>query len=990
MHLKIKSSVKVILLTLFYLMSIYGYSANSTQQDQEEYIEISVFLNVPKIGGTEVSALIKDKDILLSITDLFGFLKIKAEVSPGFDKIEGFFINEKSKYVIDRVNNTIEYNKKVYTLKPQDLVRSETQLYLKLNFLGEIFGLECSFNFRSLSVTLNTAVELPIIKEMRQEQMRKNIRQISGEIEADTTIGRSYPFFRFGAVDWNVSSSQEIGGATSSRIGMNIGTALAAGEANLSLNYTPGSSLNSREQYYSWRYANNNHKIVRQALVGKIGANSISTLSSSIIGFQISNTPTTYRKSYSTYTLSDVTEPGWTVELYVNNVLIDYKKADASGFFSFEVPLIYGSTSVRLQYYGLWGEVRSEEKEFNIPFNFLPKGTVEYKIAGGVLEDSTNAKFSRFNVDYGATNFLTFGAGVEYFSLLENGGFIPFINSSLRLGPNLLLSTEYAHQVKLRSNLNYRLFSNIQLELDYTRYNKDQTTIRTSYLEERKAALTFPIRLGNLSFFARLSYDNNISQNYTYNAADLMISGSMAGVNTNLSTKAISYGSNKTDIQSTLNLSLRLPFGFVLNPQVQYNYTNNQFISAKGKLDKQLRRNGFLTISFEQNFLSNTNSIEAGLRFDLSFGKFGVSARRSGDKYSFSESASGSILTDFKSKYISANVRGNVGRGGLLVLPFLDINGNGVRDEGEPKAFGMDLRMNGGRIEFSEKDTLIRVFELEPYADYLITLNGDRLDNISWVIQNKTVKVSIDPNQFKHIEVPVAVVGEAAGMVYLKSGKKIKGLGRIIVNYFRNGTKLVASVLTEEDGYFSYMGLLPGKYVAMLDKNQLSRVGMESKDYTFEFEIEEGIDGTYLDNIEFLLEKIGGEAPEEEAPESQPKSKTIIYSEKRSELAANDTSQITETLYKVQLFALSTNEKIYEKLLPILTKFQKIEIRETHATDSLYRYSIGSFKKRTEAAKALLTLRLSGVKGAMVFEYNAAKEKEITTRVISYIPKHNE
>ncbi len=1010
MHLKLTRFIKAVLLLMFYLAAFYSFGASSNESlntgidpQDDEYTEIPVFLSVPKLGGTEISALIDGKDILLSITDIFGFLKIKAEVTPGFNKIEGFFIDEKASYIIDRVNNTIEYNNKKITLNPHDLVRSETQLYLRLKYFGEIFGLECSFNFRSLSVTVNTAVDLPIIKEMRQEQMRKNIRQISGEIEADSTIGRRYPFFKFGAVDWNVVSSQEIGGNTNTQVGMNIGTALVGGEANLSLNYSPGSPFNVRDQYYYWRYANNDHKVLRQALVGKLSTNSTSTLTSSVLGFQLSNTPTTYRKSYGTYTISDVTKPGWMVELYVNNVLIDYKKADASGFFTFDVPLIYGNTSVKLQYYGPWGEVRSEEKEINVPFNFLPKGTFEYQLTGGVLEDSTNAKFSRLNVDYGATNFLTMGTGIEYFSLLNNGGFIPFVNSSLRIGSNLLFSAEYSYKVKLNSNLNYRLASGLQVELEYTRYDKNQTAIRTSYLEERSVAISLPIKLGKTSFYTRLSYDNYISKNYSYNAAELMIAGSIGGVSTNFSTKAIAAGSQNPDINSTLDISFRLPFGFQFTPQAQYNYTNKEMVSAKGRLEKQIGRNGFLTLSYENNFVANYSSFEAGLRFDLSFAKVGITARRGGGKYTISENAGGSIVTDLKSKYIAATVRGNVGRGGLVFLPFLDINGNGIKDHGEPKAYGMDLTMNGGRVVSSTKDTLVRVFELEPYADYLVTLNGNKFDNISWKIQNKALKVSVDPNQFKHIDVPVSVLGEASGMVYLRSGNKTKGIGRIIVNYYRNGTKLMSSVLSEEDGFFTYMGLPPGKYVAMLDKDQLERVGMESKDNKVEFKIEEGEDGTYLEGIEFFIEKTGGDTTEV-AQETQDKSKVAIKSDKKSDKPSNEVAEkafnkvpeqvskvatkgIKDTLYKVQLFALRSNENAYEHLLPILAKFQGLNITETHDSDGYYRYSIGSFKNRAEAKKMVLDLVKLRWNGAMVVLYDPAKEKEITSNSISYAPE---
>lgn len=119
------------------------------------------------------------------------------------------------------------------------------------------------------------------------------------------------------------------------------------------------------------------------------------SLGAPLVGAHITNAPTTYRRSFGTYILSDMTEPGWMVELYVNNILVNYMQADASGFFSFEVPLVYGETNVKLQFYGPYGEERSEDRILSIPFNFLPKGTLEYNLTAGVTEDSLMAKYAR-------------------------------------------------------------------------------------------------------------------------------------------------------------------------------------------------------------------------------------------------------------------------------------------------------------------------------------------------------------------------------------------------------------------------------------------------------------------------------------------------------------------------------------------------------------------------------------------------------------------
>src|SRR5206468_8189415 len=136
------------------------------------------------------------------------------------------------------------------------------------------------------------------------------------------------------------------------------GTVIAGGEANIFLNYSSQAPFSERQQIYQWRYANNDHRALRQVTLGRIATQATSSIYDPVVGVQVTNTPTTYRKSAGSYRLSRSTQPGWTVELYVNNVLVDFTKADASGFFSFDVPLVYGNSLIKLRYYGPYGEER--------------------------------------------------------------------------------------------------------------------------------------------------------------------------------------------------------------------------------------------------------------------------------------------------------------------------------------------------------------------------------------------------------------------------------------------------------------------------------------------------------------------------------------------------------------------------------------------------------------------------------------------------------
>ena len=826
-------------------------------QEEPEYDEISVFLNVQQIGGAEIPGVIMGTTVFLPITNVFDFLKIKNNSTSDFDSITGFFISPQAPFLINKKNNRIIYKEKVFDLKPEDFIRTETNLYLKAKYFGEIFGLDCSFNFRSLSVILTTKLELPIIREMRQEMMRANINRLKGEEKADTVIGRSYPFFHFGMADWSVIATQQVSGPTDTRVNLSLGAILAGGETNVTINYSTSEPFTEKQQYYLWRHANNDHRALRQAMVGKINSQAISSIYAPVVGVQLTNTPTTYRRSFGTYQLSDRTEPGWIVELYVNNTLVDYVKADASGFFTFQVPLVYGNTAVKLRFYGPWGEERAREQNISIPFNFLPPKELEYTVSAGLVEDSTLSRYSRGSINYGLSRRLTIGGGVEYLTSVTSGNTMPFVNMSLRLASSLLISGEYTHGVRFKGLLSYRLPSNLQFEVMYLNYNKHQTAINYNILEERKAIISMPVIGKNFSSFVRFTLDQIIRPSTQSTTAELLLSGAVLGINSNLTTYAMFAEMTPPYVYSNLSLAFRLPARFIFTPQAQFQYNRGQFISVKGELEKHIFKNGYANISYERNFLSNISNTQIGLRYDFAFAQTGLTFRQSNSTTSLIESARGSLINESKIHYFGVNNRTSVGRGGIVILPYLDINCNGRRDKSEPKVAGLNIRINGGRLEWSQKDTTIRIFDLEPYTHYFIELDRNSFDNIAWQIRMQTLSVAVDPNQFRLVEVPIAVAGEASGMVYIQGNKGRNGQGRIIVCFYDKNSTLVARTITETEGYFSFLGLAPGSYTVKVDTTQLRKLHMTSKPISSQIDIAYTKDGDVVDNLEFVLYPAG-------------------------------------------------------------------------------------------------------------------------------------
>ncbi len=846
-----------IILFLFLLLPF-----TSLAQENQDFEEILVTLHIQQLGTAEFPAIIRDEAVYLPVADLFDLLKIRNVPSRGYDSVSGFFITQDAVFLIDYAHKKILYRDKVFELKPEDFYKSDNNLYLQLPVFGQIFGLTCTFNFRNLTVLLTTKLELPVIREMKQEQMRTNLRFLKGEVKADTIVKRRYPAFHFGMADWSVIATEQVQGPCNVRVNLGLGGIIAGGEANVLINYSNSEPFTEKQQFYLWRYANNDHRVLRQVMAGKISPQSTSSIYSPVVGVQLTNTPTTFRRSFGTYTLSDHTEPGWIVELYVNNVLVNFVKADASGFFTFNVPMVYGSSLVKLRFYGPWGEERTKEQNINVPFNFLPPRELEYTLSGGMVEDSSNSIYTRASVNYGLGRRITIGGGVEYLSSVPAAPAMPFVNLSLRIASSLLIAADYMYNVRFKGVLSYTLPSNLQFELNYYKYHPGQTAINVNYLEERKAIVSLPVRGRNFAFFMRLTLDQIILPGTYYTTAEYLLSGSLWGVSTNFTTYALFTSPGSPNVYSNLSLGFRLPYGFNLTPQVQFDYNQKKFISAKCELEKRFFKQLYMSLSYEQNFASRVYNTQFSIRYDFPFAQTEFLLKQSNRTTTLFQSARGSIIADAGSGYLNFNNRVNVGRGGIVILPFLDLNQNGKRDKGEPRAYGLTFHMNGGRMETDDKDTTIRVLDLEPYVNYILELNRNSFENIAWQIKNRTVSVAVDPNSLKLVEVPVFVAGEVSGMVYVKGKSGNKGQGRIIVNFYREDNTLAARTLTESDGYFSYLGLAPGNFLVKVDSAQMQKLQLFSTPLGIPVNIKKTTEGDVVDGLELLLHPIIAESRE--------------------------------------------------------------------------------------------------------------------------------
>ena len=326
-----------------------------------------------------------------------------------------------------------------------------------------------------------------------------------------------------------------------------------------------------------------------------------------------------------------------------------------------------------------------------------------------------------------------------------------------------------------------------------------------------------------------------------------------------------------------------------------------------------------------------------------------------------------------------------MGRGGISIVAFLDLNANGIRDAGEPKANGLNVRANGGRIERSEKDTIIHILGLEPYVKYFLELDEGSFDNISWRIDKKSIAVITDANMLKLIEIPIQIKGEATGTVNLEDKGVKSGLGRIIVNFYNSVNVLTARALTEDDGYFSYFGLAPGAYQVRIDTAQLRKLNMVSSPNSLLFNIIANTEGDYVEDLDFTLRKTAVRQDSVSAPSAAaPVAKVIpvgpAVKKDTSYLVVHEVTRelvtITEDYYAVQFGAF--RNKLYAEIMMKKVEGVLDKNVELFEEDGFWKVRITGFDDRDDLNRYIPIINGQGITEIWVITNKAVRSDWLT------------
>jgi hypothetical protein len=836
--------------------------------------EILLAFHHPALENVYVNCMYSsiNGQMYLPVTELFNLLEVNYQPDIINFTVKGNYLKSENPYDINLSTMNIRLGNKDYPLTPDDFRIGEMDFYLSPAIFEKVFELEFTVNINYLTLTLTTDKVLPVVEKQKRENARKKLdQQQSGKEDSPLAYNRKRKVIGGGMLDYVINTAFE-------NNFQNVDYSISGGmevlggdiQGTVSGNKASDGSNNLQTNNLLWHYVVRSNPYFSRFSVGQLSTTGLQSWQ--IKGIAITNNPIQPRKMFNSYIIDGNTEAESEVELYLNEQLINYKRADELGYYRFDAPISYGTSRVSIKIYTPQGELKVIDREIQVPFTFLPKGVVTYNVQAGVGD---NTYVSAVNHDYvghgdvaaGITNWLTASAGAEYTGkkLLPSN---PLLYGSLsaRVAKQYLMDLDFAPNSLYRFSGSVLYATNSSVNVIYTHFTSKGSLNTLNATDDISANLYLPLKLLGMSCGLRLSGEHTLleSSSSTRYTADLSARIGVFNFRLNyndnfISKENVNYfgqGLLTTAVTYTIAHTPGIPVyvsGMFLRGQGIYDVRNNQFTEANLQLSRTLLKTGRLNITLTRNLIQNVWTVQVGLSIDLKFVRSITTFNSVGKEKSLVQSFNGSLGFDARNANIEALNRAQVGQCAASVILFIDNNNNGIYDKGDEILPYKAVSLDNPTVMNIGKDGILRLSQLQSYFKYNLKVNRTAIPDPTLVPMKDEFSFITDPNQYKNIEIPFCRGGTINGSVFVDKDNVIQPQGGLRLFLKGVDSKYEETIRTFNDGGFYAMDLPTGKYTLEVDPAQLGFLMAKPKDGALKFEIKALSDGDALEGLKIVL-----------------------------------------------------------------------------------------------------------------------------------------
>ncbi len=563
-------------------------------------------------------------------------------------------------------------------------------------------------------------------------------------------------------------------------------------------------------------------------------------------GMFVSNHPLTRQLQYDSHSFSGDLPPGWEVELYRNNSLLNYQSISVDGKYQFDdVPLLFGHNHFRLMFYGPQGQIREETHTFELGQSLTLPGEQYYRILATKDEDSGNRTVMQYDV--GINKHLSATAGFASLPISDT----LFVSSSKSVHQYTTAGLK-GFQRSFFYKTNYTSDSNsgsafdwgVQSRLGPVILNVSEIYFKDGFVSEvfsetlspitRRTAFKIDTAIPS-GFISRIpiafEYQRDSYENGSWNSRMVnRISAQKHGYAVT-NTLALNYSSESQDVISGILQVSRRATKYNLRTNLGYR------LKPTSKLDSvSVNAGGFKLWNFNANagftkvFLADSEQLTLGLNRAINGYSLGVDARYSTDgTYSLNLTLTTGLSREPRSGAWVREARPNASQGAVSAMVFLDENDNGKKDADEDALAGVNININGGKSPYeTDENGVAYISSLQPYREIDLDVALDTLEDPFWLPSKKGVRVDLRPGHVMQLDFPIVQTGEIDGTAYVNFGDIEREASGVIIELIDKDGKLIQSVKSAYDGFFLLQKLPMGSYQLRVSSEQVEELGLQS------------------------------------------------------------------------------------------------------------------------------------------------------------------
>ena len=834
------TTLRAIELKLTKPVEAINYKSKENQQQRiatGELLILSLYLNSYYLG--EVAAIKSEQSVQVSLSDLFDILQFAMNVDASNRIAQGVGANQQPLSLNAAVTPAVFTSPTQSYLLAKNQITIEDDIYVDIQSLHNALNLEFNIDYPDLELLISSKSPLPV--EQQRYRQSRNLKS-PNKSSPPTLPWKASPYK---ALSSPVADLQLNFTATDDRHSTNYSLLGIQDFAYLSAEYfLSGRSTdlltNSRLTFTK----QNLDKEIKNSLMpteisfGDVIATQVGNSYSSQYarGVKVSNNVTNRKIVNNQVNLSGAIQPGWDVELYRNEILIDQQLSLADGRYIFDnIDLLFGANNFELIFYGPQGQVERKSDYYFVDGNQLKQGQGNYELS--VTEQGKQLLNNNVSSSQGQGWQV---AGRYEQGLTDNVSVYTATSGQKNTDDDLLkyaFGTNISLFDRLLLNANVEKNNNNEQEIEFTARTQivEQSllfsaTNRTD--EQQQDFNSYQINLaGGLmnNTYGRLSYQNNVlyddsdtrgrfkqvRNQFNYSYSGFALSNQLLWQQDDSSEST--FGATRFQKRFGRTYT-RFGIDYSISPV-------SELVSYEAEFSRNLGRDLQAELTLTDSLHNNIQSAELGLNWQSD--KFSLTSNlnyNSNDDWRLGIYSRFSLGFDVEHNTYFVSKRTLTNTGSLMLRVFLDQNNNGIMDDDEHGVGGVKVKgVHNYRQAITDEHGVALLTSMPANRTTDIILDRNSFEDPFLIPANEGFSITPRAGLVEYMDFALNNASEVEGVVYQQKGETTQIQPFATIALLNEKGAQVAQTQAAYDGYYLFTDLKPGQYKAVIDDEYKQR-----------------------------------------------------------------------------------------------------------------------------------------------------------------------